>query len=77
MNTEDHVGNGAVTGNFLFDIQTGSGAQPASYLMGNWGVKLTTYLHLLSRLRMRGVILPLQKVSSLCDALLSAGNTLY
>jgi len=51
----------------LQDIQTASGAHPASYLMGitrvlshsqsRWGVKLTTHLHLVPRLRISAAIL--------------------
>jgi hypothetical protein len=44
-------------------IQTGSGVHPASYAMGTGGsfrgVKLTTHLHIMPRLRMRGAIPPL------------------
>jgi hypothetical protein len=49
-------------------VQTGSGAHPASYPTGTGGsfpgvkrrgVKLTTHLHLVPRLRMRGDIYPL------------------
>jgi len=54
------------TFSLLQDMQTGSGAHPASYSMGtkkvlshgpcNRGVKLTTHLHLVPRLRIGGAI---------------------
>jgi hypothetical protein len=45
-------------------VQTGSGAHPASYANSYWvlllrGVKLTSHLHIVSRLRMCGAIPPL------------------
>jgi len=46
-------------------VQTGSGAHPASYSVGNgftsWGMKLTTHPHLVLRSRMSGAapLLPL------------------
>jgi hypothetical protein len=56
-------------GNLYHPIQAGSGAHPASYPMGTMGsfpggkapgiVKLTTHLHLVPRLIMRGAIPPL------------------
>jgi hypothetical protein len=56
----------AGAGNFSFHhrVQTGSGAHPAFYPIGTGGsfpggVKLTTYLHLVPRSRMRGAIPPL------------------
>jgi hypothetical protein len=53
----------------LHSAETGSGAQPASYSMcignpfpvreGSRGVKLTTHLHPIPRLKMRGAMPPL------------------
>jgi hypothetical protein len=36
----------------LHSVQTGSGAHPASYSVGNGGVNRTTHLHLVPRVRM-------------------------
>jgi hypothetical protein len=54
---------------FHHHIQTGSGSRPACYQMGTdgsfpegkeaGGVKLTSHLHLVLRLRMCGAVLPL------------------
>jgi hypothetical protein len=60
----------AVAENFFLRhrVQTGSGSHPASYPTGSgalspgvrgWGVKLTTHLHLVPRLRKREAIPPL------------------
>jgi hypothetical protein len=59
---------------FLHVVQTGSGAYPASYLMGAGGsfpgskaaggVKLTTHVQLLPRSRIRGFLHPLPHTSS-------------
>ena len=56
---------GASDSSFLQNVQTASGAHPALYSMGSGvlsrgysgrGVKLTTHLHLVPRLRMSGAI---------------------
>ena len=64
------------TFSLLHDMQTGSEAHPASYSVGitrvlsqglsRWGVKLTTHLHLVLRLRISGAIplLPLHAFSA-------------
>jgi hypothetical protein len=70
-------------------VQTGSGAHPASYPMViRRGVKLTTHLHLVPRLRIRGTIPPfpirlhgvvlsyVQDTSSWPGILISTGTTL-
>jgi hypothetical protein len=63
-------------------VQTGSGAQPASYLMcpevfplgiKRPGVKLTTHFHLVPRLRMRGATSPCPHTSSWSSVQLSTG----
>jgi hypothetical protein len=55
-------------------IQISCGAHPASYLIGtggffwgkiNWGMKLTTHLHLVPRLRICGAVPPLLHTSLL------------
>jgi hypothetical protein len=40
-----------------------------------WGVKLTTYLHFVLRLRMCGAIFPLHHIVSWCGAKLNSGTT--
>jgi hypothetical protein len=51
-------------------VQTGPGGPPSLVSSGYWGVKLTTHLHLVSRLRMRKAISPLPKYffTALCLA---------
>jgi hypothetical protein len=74
----------ARAGNFSLHhrVQTGSGAQPASYPMGTRGsfsggrngrgVKLTTHLHLVPRSRMRGAIPPLPQSAFMVWCLVKA-----
>jgi len=61
-------------------VQTGSGVHPAFYPMGTWalppGVKLTTHLQLLPRLRMCGAIPPTPNTSSWRSISLRIGTTL-
>jgi hypothetical protein len=63
-------------------VKTGSGAHPPSYPTGTGnsfpevqrsGMKLTTYIHLVPRLRMRGAILPFPHTSSWRGVYLSIG----
>jgi hypothetical protein len=66
-------------------VQTGSGTHPASYSVGNRGyfsggkaagvVKLTTDVHLVSRSRMRGAILPLPQYAFMAWCSVEAQGT--
>jgi hypothetical protein len=57
-------------------VQTDSGAHPASYPIRNKGVKLTTHLPLVPRLRIRGAVSPLPHTFSWRDAWRGTGTIL-